>query len=102
VILSAVLITLYRLGKIQRDNIIEWLLFAVTLAEKNLGGGTGELKLRTVYNWFIAKYPTISKFISFATFSFWVDIALDKMKEMLTNAKIGEYVKGGEQILENT
>lgn len=96
------LFVMYRLGKIQKANIIEWLLFAVTQAEKELGGGTGELKLRIVYDWFIAKYPVISKFVSFATFSFWVDVALEKMKEILSNARIACYVEGGGAVCGNT
>jgi hypothetical protein len=95
VIAAAAVLTLYKFGKIQKSNIIEWLLYAVTEAEKQLGGGTGELKLRIVYDWFIAKYPTVSKFVSFGVFSYWVDAALDKMRAMLENARISDYVKGG-------
>ena len=61
----------------------EWLLFAVTLAEKEYGGGTGQIKLRAVYDMFIAKYPKLSFFISFEIFSGWVDLALDKMRVMI-------------------
>lgn len=61
----------------------EWLLFAVTLAEKEYGNGTGQIKLRAVYDMFLAKYPKLSIFISFETFSGWVDIALDKMRIMI-------------------
>lgn len=63
-------------GKITMLNIIECLLWAVTEAERQLGGGTGKLKLRTAYDGFIIRYPYITKFIAFSTFSVWVDIVL--------------------------
>lgn len=67
----------------QRDRIRQWLLWAVSLAEQKFGGGTGQLKLREVYDKFITKFPFISKIISFQTFSNLVDDALVDMKEML-------------------
>lgn len=69
--------------KAQVKKIKEWLLFAVTKAEAELGSGTGALKLRTVYDMFIAKFPTTAKLVSFETFSMWVDAALVEMREML-------------------
>ena len=41
----------------QMENVRQWLLGAVTAAEKELGGGTGKLKLRTVYDAFLTKFP---------------------------------------------
>lgn len=67
----------------QRDRIRQWLLWAVSLAEQKFGGGTGQLKLREVYDKFITKFPFTSKIISFQTFSNLVDDALVDMKEML-------------------
>lgn len=73
----------------------EWLLYAVTLAEKEYGTGTGQIKLRAVYDMFIAKYPKLSFFVSFETFSGWVDIALDKMRIMIEqNPAANALVKG--------
>ena len=70
-----------------------WLLYAVTLAEKDLGGGTGKIKLRKVYDMFVEKYPVVSFLVSFDTFSKWVDVALDKMNEMLKeNQALKAYV----------
>lgn len=71
----------------QPKKVKEWLLYAVTLAEKDLGGGTGKIKLRKVYDMFVEKYPVISFLVSFETFSKWVDVALDKMNEMLKENK---------------
>lgn len=85
----------------QLSNVKEWLLYAVTLAEKELGGGTGELKLRYVYDMFVAKFTWVSKFVSFDLFSEMVDEVLERMNHLLaTNVAIEEFVfnysnKGG-------
>ena len=84
-------------GNAQLDKVREWLLFAVIQAEKELGGGTGQIKLRYVYDMFVMKFPTLVKFVSFETFSFMVDEALIKMRHLLeTNEKIENYVEGNE------
>lgn len=73
----------------------EWLLYAVTEAEKELGSGTGQIKLRYVYNLFLSKFPYLAKVVSFDDFSKLVDEALEKFRELLkTNKSISEYVKG--------
>ena len=80
----------------QVKNIKEWLLLAVITAEKELGGGTGQLKLRYVYDLFVSKYPVAAKVVSFETFSTWVDEALENMKNMLkSNAAAREFVSSG-------
>jgi hypothetical protein len=77
----------------QIANLKEWLLFAVIQAEKELGSGTGQLKLRQVYDWAVSKFPWV-QFLPFDTFSGWVDEALNGMEEMLqTNGQIKSYVK---------
>ena len=77
--------------------IKEFLLFAVSKAERELGGGTGKLKLRYVYSLFIEKFPIISVIISFNSFSKMVDKALEEMKELIEqNEKIKKYIKGDE------
>lgn len=76
------------------SKVREWMLWAVTKAEKEYGSGTGQIKLRAVYDLFLAKFPKLSIFVSFDTFSVWVDIALDKMREMLeTNPAVNKLVK---------
>ncbi len=71
----------------------EWLLWAVIQAEKELGSRTGQLKLRRVYEMFLIRFPKLAAFISFETFSKWVDIALDKMESLISaNAKIEDFV----------
>lgn len=79
----------------QISKIKSWLLYAVTKAETELGEKTGQLKLHTVYDLFLTKFPTTAKLVSFETFSMWVDDALDEMKKMLENNKnIETLVKG--------
>lgn len=74
----------------------EWLLWAVVLAEKELGSGTGQLKLRYVYDLFLERFPSLVAVISFELFSQYVDEALEKMRHLLeTNKEIDTYVKFG-------
>lgn len=87
----------------QLAKVQEWLLWAVTEAEKDLGGGTGQLKLRQVYDLFIVRFPWLARAVSFELFSDMVDEALKKMREMLgKNEAVKAFVKGekaDEQVL---
>lgn len=79
----------------QMDSVLQWLVWAVTEAERNLGGGTGKLKLRQVYDLFVVRFPWLARIISFYTFSELVDDALAEMRAMLnTNEAILDYVEG--------
>lgn len=81
----------------QPKKIKEWLIYATTQAEKELGGGTGALKLRTVYDMFVTKFPFVSKILPFSFFSYLVDEALKEMNKMLdTNVAVANYVTGEE------
>lgn len=81
----------------QLDKVREWLLWAVTEAEKELGGGTGQLKLRQVYDLFVVRFSWLAKVISFSDFSDLVDEALIEMRKMLaTNEAVQEHVLGVE------
>jgi hypothetical protein len=73
----------------------EWLLWAVTEAERQFGSGTGQLKLRFVYNMFIERFDYLADIITFDMVSALVDEALEKMKSILeTNKAVETYVKG--------
>lgn len=82
----------------QLKKVREWLLYAVTKAEKKLGGGTGQIKLRYVYDKFVKRFPWLAWAISFERFSEMVDEALEKMKGMLaSNKAMQELVNGKPQ-----
>lgn len=101
--IAAIVVIVYALikffkkpGSEQITKVKEWLLFAVAEAERALGGGTGQLKLRYVYDMFVSKFSYIAKFISFETFSKMVDEVLVKFRKMLEeNKAVKQYV--GEQ-----
>ena len=79
----------------QLAKVKEWLLWAVTEAEKDLGGGTGKLKLQQVYDLFVQRFPWLAKAVSFELFSSLVDEALDEMREMLDNNQaVKAFVEG--------
>lgn len=80
----------------QIANLKEWLLWAVTEAETALGGGTGKLKLRYVYDLFVAKFPWLVRVVPFDTFSSLVDEALDEMRDLLEkNTAVKTLVQNG-------
>ena len=84
-----------KLGKEKQIQIIqEWLLLAVVKAEKELGSGTGQIKLRYVYDLFLDKFKFVSMFITFVQFSDLVDMALITMKEMISNNnQVKDYIE---------
>ena len=84
-----------KLGREKQIQIIqEWLLLAVVKAEKELGNGTGQIKLRFVYDLFLDKFKFVSMFITFAQFSDLVDMALITMKEMISNNnQVKDYIE---------
>lgn len=79
----------------QVEIIKEWLLYACIEAEKEFKSGTGQVKLRYVYDLFLTRFPKIASVVSFDIFSQWVDAALDKMRMILTrNESVRKLVKG--------
>lgn len=66
-----------------------WLVWAVSEAEKTLGSKTGKLKLRYVYDAAVSRFSIIAKLIPFGLFSLMVDSALETMRDMIeTNEAI--------------
>lgn len=77
-----------RLSREQKINSVkEWLKWAVTMAEKDLGSGTGQLKLRQVYSMAVTQFPWIIQLVSFEQFSAWVDEALKWMNSQIDSNK---------------
>lgn len=81
----------------QKEKVKEWLVWACIEAEKVLQSGTGQAKLRRVYNAFIAvrAFSWLAKIISFDTFSAYVSEALAEAKKMIINSEsLAVYVYG--------
>lgn len=77
------------------DAVKETLKFLVVEAEKEMGGGTGQLKLRRVWIMACETFDWLPKIVDFNTFSIWVDEALEWMKIQLDqNKAIETLVKG--------
>lgn len=98
-VIAALIVSIVKVCKTDKKvllaNVKEWLLYATTLAEKELGSGTGKLKLRYVYDMFVVKFPWLAKVISFAYFSSLVDESLESMNDLLvTNNAVQLYVNG--------
>lgn len=100
IVVAAILISIlgygfFKLGKDKQIRIItEWLLLAVIKAERELGSGTGQVKLRYVYDLFLDKFKFASMFISFVQFSGLVDAALVTMKTMISNNdQVKDYIE---------
>lgn len=80
----------------QIDKVQEWLLYAVVQAEAKLGEGTGQIKLRYVYDMFINQFKWVAYFVTFDEFSILVDEALSKMKDLCkTNSNLVDLISGG-------
>lgn len=71
-----------------------WLVYAVSEAEKALGGGTGKLKIRYAYDLAIKQFPVLAKIIPWNLFSWLIDSALVIMREMISeNKNIAEVIE---------
>ena len=81
----------------QIAKVKEWLIWACIEAERALQSGTGQLKLREVWNLFCAvpAFTWVARVISFEVFSDWVSEALTEVKQMLiSNKSLAVYVYG--------
>lgn len=93
---------IYKFMKSPRETQIkvvkEWLKYAVALAESEFGSGTGQLKLRMVYDMFISKFPTVAKLVPFEIFGAYVDEALEWLNIQLeNNVSIATLIKGSKE-----
>ena len=92
-IVAAVLAVVLTILSLRFSSFRNWLVFAVSEAERTLGGGTGKLKLRYAYNIAIKYFPTLTKMIPFSLFSVMVDNALETMRAMIdTNKAISDVI----------
>ena len=60
-----------------------WLLYAVAMAERELGSGTGRIKLGQVYEQFLLVFPQLQHVISFDMFTKLVDEVLVQFQELI-------------------
>ena len=92
-ILAMVVAGLIYLIRNDKEKAKKWLLLACLEAEKEFGSKTGAIKLRYVYDMFLATFPVLSKFMSFEQFSDMVDTALEEMKHLInTNMAVFNFV----------
>lgn len=98
VVIAAIIAIILTVLSLRFSSFKNWLVFAVSEAEKALGGGTGKLKLRYAYNIAIKYFPTLTKMIPFSVFSAMVDKALETMRLMIdTNKAISDVIKNKEK-----
>lgn len=97
IILGVVTTIVMIVGGIYVMGFKNWLVWAVTEAEKTFGSGTGQLKLRYAYELAIKRYPILAKVIPFHIFKILVDKALAVMREMIeNNGKIADAIAESE------
>lgn len=87
IIVVAVLLVLSIIAALNFSAFHNWLVYAVSEAEKRFGGKTGKLKLRYVYDLAIEAFPVIAKVIPFSFFCAMVDSALVIMRGMIDDNK---------------
>lgn len=94
-IAAALACVLFAIFKGNKGIVMKMLYALVTEAEKELGSGTGSLKLAQVIERIYPKLPTIIKtFISEKTLQRWVEKALAAAKEAwANNIKLAEYIE---------
>lgn len=94
VIVGFIGVWFFKLEKEKQIKILqEWLLLAVVQAERVLGSGTGQIKLRYVYDLFLQRFKFLPQIITFEQFGLFVDEALTTMKVMIQNNKcVDEYI----------
>ncbi len=94
IVLSVAAVVFYAF-KGNKSVIMKMLYALVTEAEKELGGGTGSLKLALVIAKIYPQIPAVFKmFITEETLTRWIEEALATAKETWEkNAAISEYIK---------
>lgn len=85
------------LGKDEKTKRVKnWLVYAVTAAEKLYGPKMGVIKLQYVYEEFTKLFPVFAKKLPYDTFKDMVDEALAVMKHLQeTNSTFNEYIEEG-------
>lgn len=93
-VLAIIVVAIVALVKQEKTIIFKMLYALVTEAEKNYGGGTGELKLASVITSVYDKLPpAIATFLPVKTLEKWVEQALTEAKnKWLKNTNVATYI----------
>lgn len=94
--LTGIIVKFVALSREQKIvKVKEWLKYAVTMAEKEFGAKTGQLKLAYVYNLFVDKFPSVVNIVSLELFSAMVDESLKWLdKQLESNDNVKQIVEG--------
>ena len=80
------------------NSIKQWAIYACALAQKELGSGTGELKMRYTYDLFVSTFPFLAQIISYERYKEIAENALLEFKRMLeTNPNVKRLVEENEE-----
>lgn len=91
--LAIIIVTILAVVRQEKAVIFKMLYSLVTEAEKQYGGGTGELKLSSVVAQIYEKAPAAAKIIPVATLEKWIEEALTTAKEKWAkNSNIATYI----------
>lgn len=94
-IIAVLAVVLVIVASMRYKSFKNWLVYAVSEAEKYLGSGTGKLKIRYAYDLAIKQYPVIAKIIPWSLFSKLIDSALVVMRQMIDdNQMIANVISG--------
>lgn len=79
-----------------KKQVKQMLLYLVTKAEKEFGGGTGQIKFAAVVSWIYERLPAIARlFLTADTIGKLIETAVTKMKEYLAaNNEAAKLVEG--------
>lgn len=90
----AVILCLIYILTLRFSSFKNWLVYAVSEAEKYLGAKTGKLKIRYAYDLALKKFPALSKIIPWSLFSWLIDKALIIMRDMISsNSNIADFIE---------
>jgi hypothetical protein len=92
---AVIMFILARVG--YKRQVSEILFYLVVLAEKQFGGGTGEIKFSAVTTWIYEKMPVVLHLLfTQQEIGNLIELAVTRMKEYLAqNQKASEQVTGG-------
>lgn len=90
----AIILCLIYILTLRFSSFKNWLVYAVSEAEKYLGAKTGKLKIRYAYDLALKKFPVLSKIIPWSLFSWLIDKALIIMRDMISsNSNIADFIE---------